>query len=346
MKKNISMIYLLATLGLYTLTLWAQGGTGALKGNVKDEAGKPIDGAVIEFSTADSSRKITVKTDKHGDYVTLGVAPGTYNAVVTVNGKPVDQIGRIPVGNGDERVVNFDLAKDKASAGPTEEQRKKVEEAKAQNEKIKNLNGALAQSRDLEKAGNFDGAIAILQPLAEANPTQDLLWAYLGDAYRGAKKYPEAADAYQKAIAIKPTDGNYHNGLAEAYAKSGQTDKAIAEYTAAAQAEPTKAATYYFNEGAVLTNAGKVDEAIAAFDKTIAADPARADAYYWKGVNMLGKATTKGDKMVAPDGTAEAFNKYLELDPNGKYASATKDLLTSMGASVQTTFGKGKTPKK
>ena len=67
----------------------------------------------------------------------------------------------------------------------------------------------------------------------------------------------------------------------------------------------------------MLTNAGKVDDAIAAFDKVIAADPTKADAYYWKGVNMIGKATLQGDKMVAPEGTAEAFQKYLELQPNG-----------------------------
>ena len=37
----------------------------------------------------------------------------------------------------------------------------------------------------------------------------------------------------------------------------------------------------------------------AAFDKCIAADPTRAEAYYQKGVNLMGKATLQGDKMVA-----------------------------------------------
>jgi len=96
----------------------------------------------------------------------------------------------------------------------------------------------------------------------------------------------------------------------------------------------------------VLTNAGKVDDAIAAFDKVIAADPTKADAYYWKGVNMIGKATLKGDKMVAPDGTAEAFQKYLELAPTGNYAEPAKQMLTSIGATVETQFGKKKATKK
>src|SRR5262249_23039517 len=138
----------------------------------------------------------------------------------------------------------------------------------------------------------------------------------------------------------------YYNNLAEVYAKSNKVDDAVATYAKAAQLDPTHAAQYYFNTGAVLTNAGKVDDAITAFDKVIAADPTRADAYYWKGVNMIGKATLKGDKMVAPDGTAEAFNKYLELAPTGPYAQPAKDMLASIGASVETGFKKQKTTKK
>src|SRR5258708_25604277 len=111
--------------------------------------------------------------------------------------------------------------------------------------------------------------------------------------------------------------------------------------------DPTHAAPYNCNVGAVLTNAGKVDDAISAFDKVIAADPNKASAYYWKGVNMIGKATLKGDKMVAPEGTADAFQKYLELEPTGTFAQPAKDMLASIGASIETTFGtKKKAAKK
>ncbi len=192
----------------------------------------------------------------------------------------------------------------------------------------------------MEKAGNYDQAIALLQPAAEQNPTQDLLWGYLGDAYRGAKKYPEAIDAYTKAVQLKPTNGGYMSGMADAYAKSGQTEKAVQEYNAAAQAEPANAATYFFNEGAVFTNTS-IDDAITAFDKVIAADPKKADAYYWKGVNLMGNANQPA-RWIVPPGTADAFQKYLELQPDGPNADAAKQMLASIGASVETTYGKGK----
>jgi tetratricopeptide (TPR) repeat protein len=209
-----------------------------------------------------------------------------------------------------------------------------------------------------------------LTEATQIDSTRDLLFFKLGDAYRMSapkqtdpaektKRYDAAIENYKKAIdmrtnsetAQKEADNTsrmaaYYNNLAEAYAKSGKVDDAVATYGKAAQLEPTRAALYNFNEGAVLTNAGKVDDAIAAFDRVIAADPNKADAYYWKGVNMIGKATLKGDKMVAPDGTADAFNKYLELAPTGPYAQPAKDMLASIGAAVETGFKKQKPPKK
>ena len=348
MKKYIRPVMMAAiVLAFGALPVVAQ--MTGMKGVCKDQEGKPITDGVVEVVNADSGRKLSAKTNKNGEYTIIGLTPGSYDATLMRNAAKVDSVAKIPIGMGDMREVNFDLKKDLAkSGGPTEEQLKQQQELQKQNEKIKGLNAKLAEARDLEKAGNYDQAISILQEATTTDPTKDLLWAYLGDAYRGAKKYPEAAEAYQKALAISPTNGAYHNGLADALAKSGQTDKAIAEWNAAAQAEPANAATYYFNEGAVLTNTGKVDDAIVAFDKTIQIDPKRADAYYWKGVNMIGKATLKGDKMVAPEGTADAFNKYLELDPTGKYADAAKQMLASIGASVETGFGKQKssTPAK
>ncbi len=49
--------------------------------------------------------------------------------------------------------------------------------------------------------------------------------------------------------------------------------------------------------------------------------------------------------MVAPEGTAEAFQKYLELQPTGKYADVAKQMLAMIGAPVETTYGKSKAKK-
>jgi len=222
------------------------------------------------------------------------------------------------------------------------------------------------------KAGDFDTAITIMTEATQVDPNRDVLWALLGDAYRGSalkqtdraekqKRLDEAVTDYNKAIDIKKkaldADPNkkpeevqrlagYYNNLADADAKTGKVDDAVKAYIQAAQLNPQGAAGYYFNAGAVLTNAGKADDANAEFDKAIAADPTRAEAYYQKGVNLMAKATLQGDKTIPAPGTIEAFQKYLDLAPNGPNAQNAKDLMASLGASVQTTYGtKKKTTK-
>jgi tetratricopeptide (TPR) repeat protein len=347
MRKQVLILFFFALVLGLTLPALAQ--TGTVKGYVKDDASKPIVGAVIDMQNLDNGRKLQLKTDKGGNFFSIGVPIGNYKVEILQDGKQIFSIAKYPVAGGDNPELNIDLAKERAAQGQNPqnaEQVKKIEEAKKANEKIGNLNVMLKQANDAMAANNYDQAIQIMQQATAQDQTHDLLFARLGDAYLGAKKFPEAVDAYNKAIALDPNKAAYHNNLAQALAKAGQTDKALAEYDTAAKLEPASASTYYFNEGAVLTNTGKVDDAITAFDKVIAADPTKADAYYWKGVNMVGKAKTGANgKFEAPAGTAEAFNKYLELAPDGKYADPAKQMLQTIGAPVTTTYGTKKAGK-
>jgi hypothetical protein len=53
----------------------------------------------------------------------------------------------------------------------------------------------------------------------------------------------------------------------------------------------------------------------------------------------MGKATTDANgKIAAPPGTVEAFQKYLDLKPDGPFAQPAKDMIASLGGTVQTNF--------
>ena len=145
----------------------------------------------------------------------------------------------------------------------------------------------------------------------------------------------------------------YYDNFAAAAARLGKSDEAVDAYQQAAQLDPSHAGQYYFNLGAVLTNSNTTNDvkirkqAIDAFDKAIAADPSRADAYFWKAQNLVGMATTDASgKIVAPDGTTEAYQKYLELQPSGPHADEAKQMLTALNATVETTYGKKGAKKK
>ncbi len=304
------------------------------------------------------------------------MVPGKYNLKLNgADGKQIWSISNIPVGL-DETTQDIDLKKEQVKAaeekGMTPEQAAaqaaQREKAAKEGTTVKTLNEKIREAGAFSDAGDYDKAIASLNEANALDNTRDPIWAKLGDVYTSSakkqtdpderkKRYDEAAVDFQKAIDLrKGSDqaqkdpqnsvilANYYNNLANAYSKNNKVDDAIANYNLAAQLDAAHPAMYYFNEGAVLTNAGKADEAIAAFDKVIAADPTKAAAYYYKGINLIGKATLKGDKMVAPDGTAEAFQKYIELDPNGPMAQTAKDMLAQIGATVETGFGTKKKP--
>jgi tetratricopeptide (TPR) repeat protein len=371
-KHFIIPLLLVLVVGLSAPSALAQA-TGSVKGVCKDVEGKPITQAQVEWLGVETGRKYTLKTNNKGEYFSLGISPGKYNVKLSKDGAEIFHFSNVSV-SLNEVVLDFDLKKEKSAAvqgqGLSPEQAKQVQEQQAKIAKetntVKSLNEKLSAAKAASDAGDYETAIAALNDANQIDGTRDLLWFKLGDAYRSSapkqtdpaekqKRYEAAATNYQKAIdlrtaseqAQKDPNNNatlaaYYNNLAETHAKSNKIDEAVANYAKAAQLDPAKAGQYLFNTGAVLTNAGKVDEAIAAFDKVIAADPTKADAYYWKGVNLIGKATLKGDKMVAPEGTAEAFQKYLELQPNGPLAQPAKDMLASIGASIETHFGAAK----
>src|ERR1700688_806685 len=376
MKKYCAMfVFIFLILALSVPQVLAQA-SGTVKGVAKDAQGNPIVDGVVVWANQDTGQKYTLKTNKKGEYFSLGISTGTYTVSLYKNAddakanKELWHFGKVPV-TTEESTLDFDLKKQAEEAakgqGLTQEQIKQMQKAKEKQQKevntVKSLNEKILAASTAAKAGDFDTAISTLTEATQMDATRDIIWAQLGDAYRSSamkqtdraektKRFEEAVVDYQKAVDIKqkametkkgPDDNKqvaaYYNNLADADARSGKVDDAVKAYNQAAQLNPEGSAGYYYNVGAVLTNAGKVDDAIAAFDKSIAADPTRADAYYQKGVNMIGKATLQGDKMVAPPGTAEAFQKYLELQPTGPYADVAKQMLTSIGASVETGYG-------
>jgi len=377
MKKYFILpLLLVLAVGISVPLAFAQT-TGTVKGVCKDLEGKPIAQADVEWTGTESGHVYKLKTNNKGEYFSLGIVPGKYNVKLSKDGKELYHFTNVPV-VADQVVQDFDLKKEQVALaqgqGMTPEQAAKAKEAmakaEAERKTVGTLNEKLNAAKAATDAGDFETAITTLSEANQIDGTRDLIWFKLADAYRMSapkqtdpaekqKRYEMAAADYQKAIdlrsaseqAQKDPENNtkmaaYYNNLAEAYSKSNKVDDSVANYNKAAQLDPTHAGTYLFNEGAVLTNAGKVDDAIAAFDKVIAADPTKADAYYWKGVNLIGKATLQGDKMVAPPGTAEAFQKYLELQPDGKLAQPAKDMLASIGATIETGFGKKKPVKK
>jgi tetratricopeptide (TPR) repeat protein len=381
MKKYFAiLLFVILALGLCVPPVFAQA-SGSVKGVCKDAQGNVVPDAVVVWTNMDNGQKYTLKTNKKGEYFSLGLTPGKYLVTLYKNAddvkanKEMDHVKGFQV-QLDEMTLDFDVKKEMENTakgqGLSPEQLKQQQEAQAKQAKetttVKSLNEKLNAAKTAADAGDYDTAIASLNEATQMDATRDLIWFKLGDYYRMSapkqtdpaekqKRLDSAVEAYQKAVDLKKATTNdkdpnatknlaaYYNNLADAYYKAKKVDDAVKTYELAAQADPSAVGQAYFNIGAVLTNSGRPDEANAAFDKCLAADPTRSEAYYQKGLNLLGKATLQGDKTIAPPGTAEAFQKYLELSPTGPNADSAKALLASIGSKVETSYGTKKKTK-
>ena len=162
----------------------------------------------------------------------------------------------------------------------------------------------------------------------EKDPNLHLLWAKLGEAYDTAGRNEEAAQAYQQAIAAKPDVPGYYNNLGNVLARAGKIDEAKAAYTKSAELDPTNAATAWRNFGISLYNANRLGDAVEPLQKSAELDPKNPQTWYLLGASLVYKMTLKkvGDKEIpefAP-GTIEAYQKAIELDPNGTYGQQAK----------------------
>ena len=349
---------------------------GAVSGNVLDIAGKPWVDMTID-ATSDQGAKLTAKTDKDGHYSFHNMRAGVYSFTVELPApnKPYE-FAQIKVGSGETPnvSVNFKEVLAKQGAAATEQVKKQEEEkqkfagmkqhfdagiaALTQAQTAKNdMAKAPADQRDTVKAQVTDlsgKAITELEAAKTAAPEKDanlhLIWARLGDAYDVAGRPDDAANAYRQAVALKPTPG-YYNNLGGILGRNGKIDDAMAAYQKSAELDPPNAAQAYRNAGITLYNAGKMKEAVEPLKKATELDPKSAQAWYLLGAALVGamEYKQKGDKMevIVQPGTVEAYQKAVELDPNGPYGQQAKQGLEALaqiapGIDTKTKSGKKK----
>jgi len=228
------------------------------------------------------------------------------------------------------------------------------------NEGLTALQAAPTQTTADAKAEKYQEAVTALEKASTVDATQPAVWSNLGDAYLGLASTKTGADfdaatakgieAYNKSIELKPDDPATHNNYGLALAKAKKYPEAEAELRKAAELDPATAFQRYYNLGALLTNIGQSEPASKAFKAAIDAapdNPKNAESYYQYGLTLAAQASTDKDgKFVFPPGTIDAFQKYLQLAPNGPSAQLAKDMITQLGGSIQTTYTNPNAKKK
>lgn len=360
-RKNLWPRLALAALLVCALPLTmshaaAQETTGKIHGHVNDPTGAALANGTVSLypgglASPTAQPKYTFTTDANGDYKGDNVAPGSYTIVYrnadTPKDKVIDQFDNVKVTAGNDTEQNIDMSRQEYINKLSPEQRKQIEELKQknagilkENAQIKNLNADLMKARQDDKDKNFADAAALMQKDANIKPDAAVLWVELGLAQRGLKQWSDAETNLQKGIQLdqaskKPNpelEGAAEDALGESLGSDNKIPESQAAYDAAAKVNPAGAGMYYGNEAIVMARVGQTDATVAAADKAIAANPNNAISYYLKGQALVSKATVdpKTQKIEAPPGCLEAYQKYLDLAPNGQFAPEAKQVIAEM----------------
>ncbi len=361
-----NLIVNLSLVALCLVPLLAQQMT-TIEGQIIGTDGNPLPGAELKFERTDVKAEYSIKTDKDGKFKYATLPKGIYNVELLVDGVSIGRQEGIPTDPGHPIPLNINLqaaaAAQAAQGGqeapaaeevkPSPEQIEALRKAKEDNDAIakknEDLNLAFNTGMEAMKGKQWQVAIDNFTKATDVDPTQHVVFAQLGEAYkeRGSTQrdparqqdFERSVQAYAKAVQLKPEDPAYHNNYALALGRAKKVQEAQAEIAKATELDKANAARYQRNLARMLFDTGQNDAAEAAFRKAIEMDPKDADAHYQLGLVLVGKATIAADgKMTAPPGTAEEFQQYLKLAPNGPEAEGAKGMLQALGGTVQTTI--------
>jgi tetratricopeptide (TPR) repeat protein len=209
-----------------------------------------------------------------------------------------------------------------------------------------------AKATEIQNA-KYTEIVSLMKKDTQLKPDEPLLWTELATGQKGLKQYDDAITNYQKALSLeqaskKPNPeilGNTQAGLGECYARTGKVPEANAAFAAAVKDDPTHADMYLRNQAVIFFQEHNGPAQVAAADQALQQDPNMADPvkallYYIKGQGLVQNATVdpKTQRIVLPPECSDAYQKYLELAPDGQFAGEVKGILAQAGEKVSSSY--------
>ena len=297
----------------------AQGGT--LRGMVRDVKGQPVEGAVVTMTMTDTGRKFTVKTNRRGEFLQIGLAGGAYT-VQAEKDQLASSTEKAMVKAGGPTAIDLVLGAPSASGAAAD-----AKELAAKGAELKKL---FEEGVAAGNAGRHDEAVEKFTSAAAINPKCFDCYDNIGFAHMQKKEFDKAEEAYKKATEIKPDDASAWNGLATVYNNQRKFDQAAAASAKATELSTNLSATggagagadAMYNQGVILWNAGKVAEAKKQFEGAVQSNPGHAEAHYQLGMALVNEGNLAG--------AATEFETYLKLAPSGPNAATAKSLVAQL----------------
>lgn len=323
---------------------WA--GKGRIRGSVKTEDGKPIEGAeIVLFLDTEGNGPDTFYTDKKGRWEYLGLTGGNFTIRVSAEGYvPSEGIvnvveygsNRTPPVNMNLRSIKdlqdkestrvgglLDAANAKMQAGDWAGARAGFEEVKAamnDEGQIRRVDAAIADT--YLKEGQHEKARQILEallPTSEDPVEQSGFLQRIALTYYEQKDIDTAVQTLDRALLIAPDNVASLRLVIDILVGAGR--EADAEpYMDRLPAGEKVDANALLNVGISAYNDGDLETALAKFEKVLGDYPDNASAHFYLGLCYLGQG--------ANDKAKEHLERMLELEPNNEKAAEAREFLT------------------
>lgn len=297
---------------------WA--GKGRLQGIVKDEAGKPMEGATVTLrngsDTVDPKKDgpAILTTDKNGKWSILGLTSGGWGILIEKPGF-IPSEGRVTVNEyavAQPLIINLKVI-------PKEVAQKAEKESATGQAKsaIEKGNALLAQDKYAEARAAYEEGMSKL----EDKSLHPAILRAISEAYFKEGKTDQSIETLKKALEIAPDDPVTLQLLVNLLVGAGREAEAQTYMAKLPQGTKVDANTL-LNLGIKSFNSGKMDDALAQFNRVVTDNPDLPDAYYYRALVYMNKNKNKEAKAD--------LQKLLQLDPNSKYAKDAQEFLKSL----------------
>jgi len=270
-----------------------------ISGSVVDSQKNPLDGVAINLRDQATSRSYLLKTKKDGTFKFVGLPHGVYQVVFTKAGfaEKVDE-------------WRFESPQDKMLRVEIPPVIMVSAEVIAEAEKMKRAAVEVKAAAEKIRGGDYDGALAMLQPVLEKNPKDSNALYILGMARQKKAQWPEAIAAFLQVRELTPGFAAVHYQLGICYQQTGEAESALSAYAKAMELDPANPDSAY-NSGLILFSQSRAAEALAMFEKAMSLRP--EDPAF---LEMAGRCLINLAAVRKPDGGIEvdqdSFRKALE----------------------------------
>lgn len=284
---------------------------GRVSGVVKDDRGRPIQGASV---TAENSNvgpsSLTATTDDKGRFTFIGLRAGVWRFTANAPEHSTNS-GEMPVRIGSPNPpVSFVLSRN--SPEPS---------SALGNITVKDLQARLASADALFNEEKWDDAVAAYRSIMARSPALSVIHLQIAAAYRNKKDYGAAMAAYNALLSVDSGNEKATIGISATLLDSGDAEGAEATLRKAAESA-TAGREVFYHLGEVTFAKGDLEQAAVWYEKA-----GRLDPSWGKPLYKLGLIALKKDDSA---GAAQLMNDVLAVDPISPEAALAKAALEQL----------------